>query len=119
VFPHCLHDGCIWWGFAVIGISPAANRRLIVGSVVRRLDAGAVAIFIDDTSIHCSMSGVVRKFGTPRSTPKAIAAGFGSGATTMVAHTGDPPLAMYLLPLGLSKGSMPEPPACFSPSATP
>ena len=39
----------------------------------------------------------------PRSTPKAIAAGLASGITTMVAHSGGPPLAMYLLPLGLSK----------------
>lgn len=38
-----------------------------------------------------------------RSTPKAIAAGLSSGITTMVAHSGGPPLAMYLLPLGLSK----------------
>jgi uncharacterized membrane protein YfcA len=39
----------------------------------------------------------------PRSTPKAIAAGVGSGVTTMVAHSGGPPLAMYLLPLGMAK----------------
>jgi len=39
----------------------------------------------------------------PRSTAKAVAAGFTSGVTTMVAHSGGPPLAMYLLPLGLSK----------------
>lgn len=39
----------------------------------------------------------------PRSEPKAIAAGFTSGITTMVAHSGGPPLAMYLLPRGLSK----------------
>lgn len=38
-----------------------------------------------------------------RSTPKAVTAGFASGVTTMVAHSGGPPLAMYLLPLGLSK----------------
>ena len=38
-----------------------------------------------------------------RSTPKAITAGVASGITTMVAHSGGPPLAMYLLPLGLSK----------------
>jgi uncharacterized protein len=38
-----------------------------------------------------------------RSTPKAITAGLASGITTMVAHSGGPPLAMYLLPLGLSK----------------
>ena len=39
----------------------------------------------------------------PRSTPKAIGAGLASGVTTMVAHSGGPPLAMYLLPLGLTK----------------
>src|SRR5258706_5116693 len=39
----------------------------------------------------------------PRSVPKALAAGLTSGTTTMVAHSGGPPLAMYLLPLGLSK----------------
>lgn len=39
----------------------------------------------------------------PRSAPKAITAGLASGVTTMVAHSGGPPLAMYLLPLGLSK----------------
>jgi uncharacterized membrane protein YfcA len=39
----------------------------------------------------------------PRSMPKAITAGLASGVTTMVAHSGGPPLAMYLLPLGLSK----------------
>lgn len=39
----------------------------------------------------------------PRSAPKAVAAGLTSGITTMVAHSGGPPLAIYLLPLGLSK----------------
>ena len=39
----------------------------------------------------------------PRSSPKAIGAGLASGISTMVAHSGGPPLAMYLLPLGLSK----------------
>jgi uncharacterized protein len=39
----------------------------------------------------------------PRSTPKAISAGLAAGVTTMVAHSGGPPLALYLLPLGMSK----------------
>lgn len=39
----------------------------------------------------------------PRSKPKAVAAGLTSGITTMVAHSGGPPLAMYLLHLGLGK----------------
>ncbi|WP_119270979.1 sulfite exporter TauE/SafE family protein [Taklimakanibacter deserti] len=38
-----------------------------------------------------------------RSSPKAVTAGLASGITTMVAHSGGPPLAMYLLPLGLGK----------------
>lgn len=38
-----------------------------------------------------------------RSTVKATAAGVASGITTMVAHSGGPPLAIYLLPLGLTK----------------
>ncbi|MGY4314443.1 putative membrane protein YfcA [Bradyrhizobium sp. JR3.5] len=39
----------------------------------------------------------------PRSTIKATFAGLSSGVTTMVAHSGGPPLAIYLLPLGMSK----------------
>lgn len=39
----------------------------------------------------------------PRSVPKALAAGLGSGITTMVAHSGGPPLALYLLRIGLPK----------------
>ena len=38
-----------------------------------------------------------------RSAPGALAAGFASGLTTMVAHAGGVPMAMYLLPLGLPK----------------
>ena len=38
-----------------------------------------------------------------RSPAEALLAGGASGVTTMVAHSGGPPLAMYLLPLGLSK----------------
>lgn len=38
-----------------------------------------------------------------RSSRKAVAAGMTSGITTMVAHSGGPPLAMYLPPLGLGK----------------
>lgn len=39
----------------------------------------------------------------PRVPAKGLLAGFCSGITTMVAHSGGPPLAMYLLPLGLPK----------------
>ena len=72
--------------------------------------------FLDHRAIAIAMAAITLIFvglwlvaGTevpirPRSTPKAIAAGLASGVTTiMVAHSGGPPLAMYLLPLGLSK----------------
>lgn len=39
----------------------------------------------------------------PRSKPKALIAGTASGITSMIAHSGGPPMAMYLLPLGLPK----------------
>jgi uncharacterized protein len=47
--------------------------------------------------------GRERQQPVSRSTPRAIVAGTASGLTTMVAHSGGPPLAMYLLPLGLPK----------------
>jgi uncharacterized membrane protein YfcA len=39
----------------------------------------------------------------PRSQAKGALAGVSSGVTSMLAHSGGPPLAMYLLPLGLPK----------------
>lgn len=39
----------------------------------------------------------------PRSKSKALLAGTASGITSMIAHSGGPPMAMYLLPLGLPK----------------
>ena len=39
----------------------------------------------------------------PHSAPRGLAAGFVSGITTMLAHSGGPPIAMYLLPLQLPK----------------
>ncbi|WP_270937787.1 sulfite exporter TauE/SafE family protein [Falsiroseomonas oryzae] len=39
----------------------------------------------------------------PRQPVRGVLAGTASGITTMLAHSGGPPLAMYLLPLGLPK----------------
>jgi uncharacterized membrane protein YfcA len=39
----------------------------------------------------------------PRSRVKGALAGVASGVTSMIAHSGGPPVAMYLLPLGLPK----------------
>lgn len=72
----------------------------------RFMDHRAIAIVM--AVITLSFVGLWLKSGgqvktQPRSSPKAVAAGVTSGITTMVAHSGGPPLAMYLLPLGMSK----------------
>ncbi|MGF6202503.1 TSUP family transporter [Pseudomonas laurylsulfatiphila] len=72
----------------------------------RVMDHRAVAIVM--AVVTLTFVGLWFKAGAevrvrPRSAPKAVAAGVTSGITTMVAHSGGPPLAMYLLPLGLSK----------------
>jgi uncharacterized membrane protein YfcA len=72
----------------------------------RFLDHRAIAIAMAATTLIFVALWLVAgaKVTTrPRSTPKALTAGLASGVTTMVAHSGGPPLAMYLLPLGLSK----------------
>jgi uncharacterized membrane protein YfcA len=73
---------------------------------LRLLDARAVAIAVALITLAFTLlwfrSGgevTVRA----RSPGKATAAGISSGITTMVAHSGGPPLAMYLLPLGMAK----------------
>jgi uncharacterized protein len=70
------------------------------------LDARAVAIVV--ALITLTFAGLWLLSGgkvtvQPRSVRKGMAAGLGSGVTTMVAHSGGPPLAMYLLPLGMTK----------------
>jgi len=74
--------------------------------VFRFLDHRAIAILMAAITLAFVGLWLVRgaevKTQT-RSTPKAVTAGFASGVTTMVAHSGGPPLAMYLLPLGLTK----------------
>ena len=72
----------------------------------RVLDHRAVAIVMAVVTlifVGLWLSGDPKVIIRPRSTPKAVAAGLASGVTTMVAHSGGPPLAMYLLPLGLTK----------------
>ena len=72
----------------------------------RFLDHRAIAIVMATVTLifvglwFVAGAAVTRR---PRSTAKAIIAGLASGVTTMVAHSGGPPLAMYLLPLGLGK----------------
>lgn len=89
---------------------------LLVPGLIAGIAFGCLLFrFLDHRAIAITMAAITLMFvglwlvaGAevaigPRSTPKAITAGFASGITTMVAHSGGPPLAMYLLPLGLSK----------------
>lgn len=84
---------------------------LVVGIVVgyglfRFLDHRAISIVMAATTlifVGFWFVGGGQVTVRPRSSPKAVGAGFASGITTMVAHSGGPPLAMYLLPLGLTK----------------
>jgi len=72
----------------------------------RLLDHRAIAIVMAAVTLAFVivwLVGGARVTARPRSMPKAIAAGVASGFTTMVAHSGGPPLAMYLLPRGLKK----------------
>jgi uncharacterized protein len=72
----------------------------------RVLDHRAIAIVMASTTllfVSLWFVGGATVRIRPRSSPMAVAAGLASGITTMVAHSGGPPLAMYLLPLGLSK----------------
>jgi len=74
--------------------------------VLRDLDRHAVEIVMGTvTLVFAAMwflgGGKIK--AQPRSRLKATIAGLSSGVTTMVAHSGGPPLAIYLLPLGMSK----------------
>jgi len=68
----------------------------------RSLFAIAIALITLIFTAHWFTGGrmVVKR---PRSLGKGVAAGTVSGLTSMVAHAGGPPVAMYLLPLGLPK----------------
>lgn len=88
---------------------------LLVPGLVAGIGAGYLLFkALDHRAIAIQMAAITLVFvgmwflragevvGQPRSSPKAMAAGVASGITTMVAHSGGLPLAMYLLPLGLS-----------------
>ena len=73
---------------------------LVIGFADRRFIAIAVAVITLTFAGMWFMGGgnVVRR---PRSAAKGALAGVTSGIASMVAHAGGPPVAMYLLPLGL------------------
>jgi hypothetical protein len=74
--------------------------------LLKALDRGLVAITIALVTLAFAafwFLGGQQVVARPRSVPKALLAGAASGVTTMVAHAGGPPLALYLLRRGLPK----------------
>lgn len=74
--------------------------------LLKVIDRSMVAIII--ATITLAFTALwFRSGGTivqrPRSKTKAVIAGTASGVSSMMAHSGGPPVAMYLLPLGLPK----------------
>ncbi len=86
---------------------PSMVTGIVVGYLLLSvLDHRLVAILIAIITLIYSglwFYGLQPRAPMQRRTWKGIVAGGGAGITTMVAHAGGPPVAMYLLRLGLSK----------------
>ena len=86
---------------------PAMVIGIGIGTLaLAALDGRLVAILIAAVSLVFAalwFAGGQTVTQAPRNTFHAILAGTTSGIGTMVAHSGSPPLAVYLLRLGLSK----------------
>ncbi len=90
-------------------------RLLIPGLVIGTAVGTAVVAFSPRDWVALAMAVVTLGFAAKfflgggevrpgrRVAWKGVAAGTASGVTTMLAHAGGPPLAIYLLPLGLPK----------------
>lgn len=76
---------------------------LVMRAIDGRHATIAIALITLGFAGHWFLGGAVLREPIPRSTPKALACGLAGGLTTMISHSGGPPLAMYLLPLGLPK----------------
>lgn len=73
---------------------------------MRAADRSFVAVIIAILTLWFAglwFAGGGRISAQPRSSVKGVAAGVASGIGSMLAHSGGPPVAMYLLPLGLPK----------------
>jgi uncharacterized membrane protein YfcA len=91
----------------VLRLVPACMVGIAGGFLLMRaIDAHLTAIVIALVTLafvaHWFVGGGEPRT-EPRSTAKALLWGTAGGITTMVAHSGGPPIAMYLLPLGLPK----------------
>jgi len=85
------------------GLALGTGIGFLLMSVVDRNAVAIIMALITLVFTGLWFKGGGRIVQRPRSKPKALAAGTASGITSMIAHSGGPPMAMYLLPLGLSK----------------
>ena len=96
-----------WSRADLLPLLPALVVGIGAGYLLMRvLDRGLVAIAIGLITLAFAalfFAGGGRVAARPRSIPGALAAGVSSGVTTMIAHAGGPPLALYLLRRGLPK----------------
>lgn len=91
----------------LIILTPALFVGIGIGAwLLGVLDGKVIAIIIGGVTLLFTLkwyAGGGKVEQRKRSSLGAALAGTASGITTMVAHSGGPPLAMYLLPLGLPK----------------
>ena len=96
-----------WSRADLLPLLPALVVGIAAGFLLMRvLDRGVIAISIAVTTLAFAalfFAGGGQVAARPRSIPRALVAGASSGVTTMVAHAGGPPLALYLLRRGLPK----------------
>src|SRR5262245_59424218 len=94
-----------WSRADLLPLLPALVGGIATGYLLMRvLDRGLVAIAIALIMLAFAalfFAGGGQVTARPRSIPTALLAGASSGVTTMVAHAGGPPLALYLLRRGL------------------
>jgi uncharacterized protein len=86
---------------------PAMIAGIAAGFVLLgQLDPHLVGMLVGLISLAFTaiwLVGGARTIVRPRSSVRAIGAGLASGVTTMIAHSGGPPVSMYLLSRGLEK----------------
>ena len=96
-----------WSRADLLPLLPALLAGIGAGYLLMRvLDRGLVAIAVALITLAFALlffAGGGEIAARPRSIPLALLAGASSGVTTMIAHAGGPPLALYLLRRGLPK----------------
>ena len=100
-----------WSWRDIAWLAPGMLIGLLLGAVFFiSVDPRLVALGIAVVTLWFTVRWFLRDrnappVGAPVNPPKALVCGTASGFTTFIAHGGNPPLAIYLLPRGLSKGA--------------